>query len=181
MILETEENVGRPCSCGGKELATYRCCECFNTPALCSACILARHQTLPFHQIQAWTGTFFDTFTLKDLGLKVYLRHEGASCPALCEVKEMVVVHTNGIHRCSMQFCDCNDIIPNFQQLMRSRLFPATIKFPATVFTFEVLETFHQLTLCSKITPYDYFDALKKLTNIAFPQDVEVMYLSIPL
>lgn len=58
------------------------------------------------------------------------------------------------------------------------RLFPATVVSPATVFSFDLLENFHQLTLCSKITPYDYFDALAKLTSSAFPQDVEVWYLN---
>ncbi len=181
MVLETEANAGGACPCGCQEPAMYRCCECFDASALCSGSIVSRHQLHPFHQIQSWTGTYFDTCTLKDLGLVICLGHGGARCPASCEVKEMVVVHTNGIHQCSLRFCDCNDIIQNFQQLMRSRLFPATVKFPATVFTFELLETFHQLTLCSKITPYDYFDTLKKLTNIAFPQDVEVRYSSILL
>ncbi|KAJ3569456.1 hypothetical protein NP233_g5031 [Leucocoprinus birnbaumii] len=49
-------------------------------------------------------------------------------------------------------------------------------KFPKTAFTFQVLETFHQLLLSTKITTYDYYDSLKKTTNHAFPQDVEDRY-----
>lgn len=121
-----------------------------------------------------WTRTYFNTHTLRDLGLVMYLGHSGSPCPASLELKKMVIVHTNGIHHCLVQFCDCNDLVPNFQQLVLSRLFPATLTAPATAFTFDLLETFHQLTLCSKITPYDYFDTLRKLTNPAFPQDVDV-------
>lgn len=108
----------------------------------------------------------------------MYAGHGGAPCPASVKHNEMIIIHTNGIHRRSVQFCDCNDLTENFQQLLLLRLFPATLKFPATAFTFDLLGTFHQLTLCSKITPYDYFDALKKLTNLAFPQDVEVTHLN---
>ncbi|KAJ3573929.1 hypothetical protein NP233_g2102 [Leucocoprinus birnbaumii] len=43
-------------------------------------------------------------------------------------------------------------------------------------FTFSALASFHQLSLCSKITAYDYYDSLKKLTNHAFPQRVEDRY-----
>lgn len=123
-----------------------------------------------------WTGTYFDAHTLHNLDFVMYLGHDGAPCPASVRLLEMVIIHTNGIHRRSVQFCDCNSLTENFQQLLILRLFPATLKFPATAFTFDLLDVFHQLTLCSKITPYDYFDTLKKLTNLAFPQDVEVIH-----
>lgn len=164
MTRETEEGVGLACtSCGTLRLANYRCRECFNSHILCSECIVECHQSQPLHHIQAWTGTHFNTHSLHDLGLITYLGHGGKPCPASLGLTNMVNIHPNGIHCRSVQFCDCDDIIPNFQQLILARLFPATLKFPATAFSFKLLETFHQLTLCSKITPYDHFDALKKL------------------
>lgn len=175
MAQETEANAGLDCSsCGASQSASYRCRECFNTSALCSECIVSRHKFQPLHRIQKWTGTYFDAYTLSDLGLVMPLGHGGSRCEASLEPKKMVIVHTNGVHHCLVQFCDCNDLIPNFQQLAMSRLFPATLTAPATAFTFDLLETFHQLTLCSKITPYDYFDTLRKLTNATFPQDIDV-------
>lgn len=181
MVQEIEMNTGSACSfCRVQNAmnvpnkAEYRCNECFNAFALCAGCITTRHQLHPFHRIQKWAGMYFDTHTLHELGLVLYLGHGGSSCPVSVGLKEMVIIHTNGIHRRSVQFCDCNDEVPNFQQLMITRLFPATLKSPATAFTFELLQTYHQMTLSSKLTPYDYFDALKKLTNGAFPQDVEV-------
>lgn len=175
MALETEPNAGHDCSsCHAKNSANYCCQECFVSSALCSTCIVECHKHQLLHHIQAWAGTHFKTHTLFNLGLMLYLGHNGKSCPASLAPKEMVILHTNGIHRCSVQFCDCNDLVSNLKQLIYSQLFPATVSFPVTAFTFGLLLTFHQLTLCSKITPYDYFDTLRKLTKVAFPQDVEV-------
>jgi hypothetical protein len=175
-------NTERDCSsCKAPISALYRCCECFNTSAVCAQCIVTQHRLQPLHRIQKWTGTYFDAHSLRDLGLIMYLGHCGAPCPTSFENKDMVLVHTNGIHQCLVQFCNCDDRVPHFQQLLHLRIFPATLKIPATAFTFELLETFHQLSLSSKITPYDYIDTLKKLTNIAFPQDVKVIFLLPPL
>lgn len=175
MAQETEKNAGLKCSsCKAPDSARYRCRECVSASALCSTCIVSRHKFQPFHRIQVWTGAYFDAITLGDLGLVVCLGHGGSLCRASLRLKKMVIIHTNGVHHCSVRFCDCNDLTPNFQQLLLSRLFPATLTSPATAFTFDLLETFHQLTLCSKITPYDYFDTLRKLTNATFPQDVDV-------
>lgn len=175
MALEAEANTGLACSsCKTPNSAFYRCCECFDTPAVCTECIVTLHQLQPLHRIQRWTGTHFEGYSLCDLGLTMNLCRDRKPCPASFVKKEVIFVHTNGIHRCLIQFCNCDTAAPNFQQLLLRRLFPATLKDPATVFTFDLLRTFHQLTLSSKITQYDYIDALKKLTNIAFPQDVEV-------
>lgn len=178
MALEAEVNTGLVCSsCKAPDSAVYRCCECFDTSAVCAKCIVALHQLQPLHRIQKWTSTHFEGHSLCDLGLIITLcrkSRNGKPCPASFGEKEVIFVHTNGIHRCLVQFCNCDNDTPNFQQLLLRRLFPATLKDPATVFTFDLLRTFHQLTLSSKITQYDYIDALKKLTNIAFPQDVEV-------
>lgn len=171
-------NVGAQCSsCRKPDAAIYRCRQCFNMPALCSECIVTCHQRQPFHHIEKWNETHFDTYSLDDLNLVMYLGHGGQSCSASLKPKAMVIIHTNGIHRRSVQFCDCNNLIPNVEQLMLARLFPATLSSPATAFTFELLETFHQLTHSSKITAYDYFDTLKKMTDAAFPQDVQVCKL----
>ncbi|KAJ3556266.1 hypothetical protein NP233_g12018 [Leucocoprinus birnbaumii] len=75
-----------------------------------------------------------------------------------------------------LEWYESIDHLENYQQLLLARYFPATTQFPNTAFTFQVLETFHQLSLSSKITSYDYFDTLKKITSHAFPQEVEDQY-----
>ncbi|KAJ3576610.1 hypothetical protein NP233_g319 [Leucocoprinus birnbaumii] len=63
-----------------------------------------------------------------------------------------------------------------FLQLVRHQLFPSTVDIPQTVFTFDVLEDFHRHSLSAKVSAYDYFDALRRHTNAAFPHLVQNRY-----
>ncbi|KAJ7073391.1 hypothetical protein B0H15DRAFT_963765 [Mycena belliarum] len=88
------------------------------------------------------------------------------------EGRVLVVVDTNGIHSIRIVFCHCQRARPHYLQLVAARLFPATITRPSTVFTFAVLHNFHVHNLVSKKTAGDYYRALQKLTNNAFPNKV---------
>lgn len=48
---------------------------------------------------------------------------------------------------------------------MRREWYPATHIDPQTCFSFRALEGFHMQTLQGKITSYDYYEALAKLTD----------------
>lgn len=79
-----------------------------------------------------------------------------------------MVVHTNGIHNVAVSFCDCRNVGvagSHRQQLLRRRWYPATHLEPQSCFTFQVLEQFHLLTLQGKLSSYDYYGALEKLTD----------------
>lgn len=85
-------------------------------------------------------------------------------------IEGFTVIHTNGVHSVVLAYCDC----PGHhaagewrQQLMRRRWFPATHIDPRTAATFQVLNTFHVLTLQGKVTTYDFYAGLEKLTNNA--------------
>jgi hypothetical protein len=89
-------------------------------------------------------------------------------CPNPQIVKDFVVIHTNGIHTVSAYFCDCSQrgsLGEWRQQLLRRHWFPSTHLEPSTASTFELLNQFHLLTLQGKVTTYDYYTGLKKLTN----------------
>ncbi|KAI6046549.1 hypothetical protein EDC04DRAFT_2597990 [Pisolithus marmoratus] len=43
-------------------------------------CCCAMHQSNPFHQIEQWTGEFFERSALHLLGLAIHLGHGGAPC-----------------------------------------------------------------------------------------------------
>ena len=78
----------------------------------------------------------------------------------------MMVMHTNGWHRVKLLYCQCpSQSGTKTQQLLRYELYPATIGNPTTCATFRMLETFHALTLQSKMTVYDYYLTLNKLTD----------------
>lgn len=79
-----------------------------------------------------------------------------------------LVIHTNGFHPVTLQFCQCDnahlagDVI---EQLLRAELFGATIADPTTFCTFRVLELFQVLTLQSKVPATDFYETLAHLTD----------------
>ena len=54
----------------------------------------------------------------------------------------LTVVHTSGVHCCDVRYCNCPSAETSHLQLATAGLFPATIKEPQTVFTFQVLDDF---------------------------------------
>lgn len=105
----------------------------------------------------------------QSLGIQIHLGHNGYPCPIPGKlVNNFTIVHTNGLHLCSIQFCGCysshGGSAPNVQ-LLRYRIFPASALHPQVGFTFSVLEFFHGLTLQSKVSAYDYYMALAKQSS----------------
>ena len=182
---EFQDGVGDPCSCGGSDKANFRCEEdCFETaPLQCQQCIINLHTQLPFHHIQEWTGEYFKWMSLHDLGARIFLGHSGMPCPNRSSAytgRPFVIVDRNGFHKFILEFCHCDNLKDVLQtepiQLIRARLFPATLDQPETAFTFRLLDDFHAHTLSSKKSSYVFHDALQKRTEAAFPQDVPVSY-----
>ena len=117
-----------------------------------------------------WNGRFFERVALRDLGLIIQLGHLGGDrclgpVPA---PRDFVVIHTNGLHPANIQYCQCSKSYlsgTRLQQLLRMKLYPSTIADPTTCCTFDTLKTFHTITLQSKITVFDYYSSLEKLTD----------------
>lgn len=57
--------------------------------------------------------------------------------------------------------------MPARTQLLREGWFPATLSRPQTVFTFECLEFFHELTLQGKTSLYDFYHTLIRRSDNA--------------
>jgi hypothetical protein len=119
--------------------------------------------------VQHWTGSFYDDTSLQKLGLVVQLGHRSPSCPCPGAVqKDFVIVDLSGIHTIDIRFCACHDTIGGSSshiQLLRFRCFPSTITRPRSGFTFDVLDTFHLLTLQGKVSAYDFYFALLHKTD----------------
>lgn len=79
--------------------------------------------------------------------------------------QEFTVIHTNGIHRVTICYCDCDCAVSRRQQLLRHRWYPATVHVPQTCATFEVLNQFHLLTLTSKLAVFAFYTTLERLTD----------------
>src|SRR5215470_7471589 len=101
--------------------------------------------------------------------MEVQLGHGGGSCPMPGDVRrDFTVVHTNGVHSLIVRFCGCGhleDASLYRVQLLRMYWFPASLDSPRTAFTFDFLNTFHVLTLQSKISAYDYYLSVTRLSD----------------
>jgi CxC2 like cysteine cluster associated with KDZ transposases len=106
---------------------------------------------------------FFEPITLKALGARIQLGHiVGDPCPNPRQAKgdAFVIIDTHGIHDVGLDFCGCESSKGVVRQLLRSRLYPATVQNPATAATFRVLERFHLLSFESKCSAYEFYHSL---------------------
>ena len=102
--------------------------------------------------------------------------HEVCPCPRR-GVSEFTIIHVNGLHTCSVNFCACANALKagdDIDQLLRRGLFPATARDPQTCCTFEVLKHYTALSLQGKTTQYDYYMALVKQTDMTGTARVKV-------
>lgn len=83
------------------------------------------------------------------------------------------VLHTNGFHEVVFGYCSCTREIPRHIQLLRRGLYPASQQNVRTCVTFPLLRLLHLLSLTSKVSTYDMYRALERLTinsNIQLPK-----------
>lgn len=126
--------------------------------------------------LQKWNGLFFEKTTLRDLGLCVQLGHVPGSACVNPEPgpTEFTVIHTNGIHVINLNYCGCSGAGNRRQQLLRREWFPASQVIPQTCCTFRVLESFQTTSVQSKISAYDFYGAIAKLTDATGLDDMKV-------
>lgn len=178
---------GALCSHCGKLDGDFRCSDCFGGRLSCCECFVNAHAFQPLHRVsvslvfhshtvisncctQRWNGSFFERMSLKECGLLIQLGHSGLHiCPRPTPgPKNFTVVDTSGIHQVAVSFCNCpgsDGIKKHYVQLLRAGWFPATLDTPCTVFTFEVLDNFHQSTLQAKTNAYDFLKTIQNRTD----------------
>lgn len=74
----------------------------------------------------------------------------------------------NGIHHVNVQFCTCTESVgwvENYRQLLRAGWYPASFERPKTAFTFDVLDTYHKLSLQGKLNLYDFYLSILQKTD----------------
>ncbi|KAH8109623.1 hypothetical protein DFH11DRAFT_1469634, partial [Phellopilus nigrolimitatus] len=146
--------------------ASIRCIDCYGRGLVCRDCAIKNHSHQPLHRIQVWTGEFFRKTSLQVLGLRMQLGHDGGLCHNRAAAnKNFIVMDISGFHLANIDFCACSGASPLHIQLLRAGLFPASIDRPRTVFTFDVLKTFHELTLQGKTNTYDFYRAMARKTD----------------
>ncbi|KAK6968964.1 CxC2 domain-containing protein [Favolaschia claudopus] len=147
----------------------FRCQECAGGLLMCKECCGDVHADNPLHVIEEWNGIYFTKTSLKSIGFRVQLGHPPRHPCArpLPGYSDFVVVHDNGIHSINIDFCGCDSETraEPYIQLLRAGWYPATDERPQTAVTFLALDKFHLLTLQAKITAYDYYTVLERLTD----------------
>ena len=173
------------CSNCGNAAGIIKCRDCTNGALLkCHECIVALHRNLPLHRVEVsshmnpfshlirlmveksktWKGNFFEKDSLHNLGYRYQLGHSGARCPCPHPgPKNFIVFTISGPHSLAINYCPLSP----WHQLLHEGWFPATLSRPQTVFTFECLKTFHELTLQGKTSLYDYYHILLRRSDNA--------------
>ncbi|KAJ7581672.1 hypothetical protein C8J56DRAFT_1006010 [Mycena floridula] len=153
--------------CGSPQ-PQFRCRDCFAVPLLCGTCIVNRHSSNPLHIIEHWDLIlgFWHKVSLKSLGLQVQLGHDqGIVCVLPVATKSFIVLHSNGLHEVQLNFCGCQTAQDHVTQLLRYRLYPATVDQPNTAATFTCLDDGLMHSYNSQQTSYEYYKVLESLTD----------------
>jgi hypothetical protein len=175
------EDIGSEISCAHcrqSALPLFRCSTCLQPTNYCQRCIVQRHQFMPFHRVLSWdlSAGCFQKTSLQELGLISRLGHNTTqhACNNYGSLGSMTVIHSNGLHTISIQFCTCPGAKSSDLQLFAFRLFPATVAFPQTAFSFEVLEQFRFHHLEGKGSVYTFMNSLYRLTDNTGCSKIEV-------
>ena len=117
---------------------------------------------------QYWKNGFFDRTSLHSLGLIFHLGHDHDACPTESPPRDLTIIDMNGWHRVRVGFCTCDPNTPRierYRQLLRMRWYPASFDRPRTAFSFDLLETYHKVSLQGKLNLYDFFLAIMQKSD----------------
>ncbi|KAH9828984.1 uncharacterized protein C8Q71DRAFT_718824 [Rhodofomes roseus] len=159
----------------------YRCEDCCDLQLFCRDCTVSRHQCNPFHRVEGWANRRFQKTTLKALGLRIQLGHAvGERCanPWRAFGDDFTVLDIGGIHEVALDYCSCEHAEAKHIQLLRFRLFPATGVDPKTACTFKLMELFHLLRNQTKVSGFEFYNSLARLTDNTGTVDVKSRYTS---
>ncbi|TCD59923.1 hypothetical protein EIP91_011184 [Steccherinum ochraceum] len=157
-------------TCGAGDVKLVKCKDCHGQPMSCVQCLLKKHRSLPLHHVEEWTGTMLKKTTLKELGLRVYLGHNGGicKCPGI-RWKAFAVGDLSGFHEVDVTFCCCNDdndgVVYSWAQLLRVGWFPASTDRPSTAFSIQMLDFYLELNAQAKTNVYDFHKTLARVTD----------------
>ncbi|KAH6885673.1 hypothetical protein BKA70DRAFT_1123726 [Coprinopsis sp. MPI-PUGE-AT-0042] len=91
-------------------------------------------------------------------------------------IRELVVVHTNGVHEILLHTCQCEDRKSDDLQVLEMGLYPSTFTSISTVFTFDALDDYLLATMECNTTAQQYYGKLRRRTNKNFPNSVKDRY-----
>jgi hypothetical protein len=155
----------QPCGCGSGDNAIFICNNCHGAVMRCHRCILAMHRWMPLHRMKRWNGKYMEEVSLSTLGLITFFGHGGLACPMATPEQGLTVLHIDGLHTLTIAYCGCDTSLPHHLQIFDSKLFSASIDWPRSAFTFEVLRQYQIHHLEGKGSAHTHIHSLYRLTN----------------
>ncbi|KAF9018836.1 hypothetical protein BDZ89DRAFT_1139729 [Hymenopellis radicata] len=129
---------------------------------------LERHAWSPLHVMQVWRDECWERTTLFEMGLVYQIGHQGGRCvyPEPTH-RLMTVIHINSIHTVKYQYCSCDvsDYEHKWQQLLRNGWYPASMLYPATCVTMDILDHYRRLQVIATVNVRDFVTVLEKTTD----------------
>ncbi|TRM67304.1 hypothetical protein BD626DRAFT_394088, partial [Schizophyllum amplum] len=202
--LVNREAAGPPTSCAhcNKEPGTFVCDTCITHRRHCGNCLVDRHASLPFHHVREDVGLFLKRADLGELGLMLWLGHDGKPCPKTLEAARakdwvdessrtygshavarggsvLTMVDAEGVFRRTVQWCSCSPedaTSAKEVQLLDIGLYPATSDNPQTAFTLSALEDYTLSQFESRTSAQNYMLKLSRKTDPLFPHEVKDVY-----
>jgi hypothetical protein len=85
LAREVLPNGGFCMQCTDHKHAIWRCKDCTLSPVLCRACMRHCHLDNPLHRVECWTGTFFRSADLWEVGVYLLVKHhsEESACKSI--------------------------------------------------------------------------------------------------
>ncbi|KAF8337253.1 hypothetical protein F5887DRAFT_890729 [Amanita rubescens] len=220
LAREALPNDGHCQSCDMQRRAVWRCKDCNIPQLLCRFCMRHAHVHIPLHHIECWTGRFFRTAQLWEVGTYILVSHHmerslfqlntgkshGIEMPRpagtddsddidgymptgldtqqteevpRCDVlnnRYVRIIHTNGIHQIPVTTCTCRGTNAIHADLVYKKLVPASFSVYRTLFTVDVLDDFRLSNLECKVSAYQYFQKLRRLTCPSSPASTGNFY-----
>ncbi len=178
--------IGQDCPCGRFDAAGHRtkvavkCMDCSLSAPACSLCFIDDHVARYTHWANVWNDQIgcYVPQDISRLGHVINLGHGGKPCPHAIPNSDLFfhIVDLNGVHDTKVRFCGCLPKLDRASQLLKHRLFPATMSRPKMAFTFQLLEFFNILHLESKINPFDFIGSIRRMTDNVFTDNVTVSF-----
>ncbi|KAG6905797.1 hypothetical protein DXG01_000675 [Tephrocybe rancida] len=98
-LMAKEVSYKKSCwACPKGNLGCWGCRDCFSPKLLCRLCMRGTHLDNPLHRIEAWTGEYFRTAELWEVGCYVVVPHAG-DVPPICQTLEVQMVYLESFQR----------------------------------------------------------------------------------
>ena len=127
--------------------------------------------------IKEWKNGYFESSTLKRIGLRIQLGHaceERCADPQRAFADDFVVIDIHGVHDAVLDYRGCERVEVKHVQLLRSRLFSTTSIDSKTAWTFRLLKLHRILHNETKASGFEFYATLARRSNNTGTEEVKV-------